>query len=132
MGHFVRFWATLFPCYLASQSLPSWQHLPTAQAGGPKSDKIVWATNMTPFHKVTSVQLGQFCSLNFLHILLDQKTFFSDFLLLRFSQQTYYKSEYNNRERKNRIFHGTTVDLRSKVSDNQQPCIFLHDRKWLL
>ena len=104
--NFVRFWAT---CLGSRKMLPWWQTLAgqvAGKQGGPKSDKIVWPTNMTPFHKVTSVQLGQFSSLNFLHILLDQKTFFPDFLLLWFSQQTYYKSEHNKTERKNRRIYG--------------------------
>ena len=49
--------------------------------------KIVWATKMTTFHKVIGVQMGQFFSLYFLHIKLNQKTFFLDFFSLMISPE---------------------------------------------
>ena len=52
VGHFDRRWATLFPCCLASPTLPSRQQLSTAQAGGPPSVEMPRAA-IGQFYKAT-------------------------------------------------------------------------------
>ena len=76
MGHFDRRRATLFPSYLASPYLPIGQIVSTAQAGGPPSVKMGWATKSIIFEDVRGHKETQFFTCEFYEKFVVQGIFF--------------------------------------------------------
>ena len=81
MGHFDRRRATLFPCYLASLDLPIGQIVSTAQAGGPPSVKMGWATKSIIFEDVRGHKETQFFTCKFYGTIVVQGIFSNPLLL---------------------------------------------------
>ena len=81
MGHFDRRRATHFPCYLASLVLPLGQIVSTAQAGGPPSVKMVWATKRIIFEDIRGHKETQFPKCQFYGKFAVQGIFFRPLLL---------------------------------------------------
>ena len=91
MGHFDRRRATHFPCYLASLVLPIGQIVSTAQAGGPPSVKMGWATKRNIFEDVRGHKETQFVTCQFYGKFVVQGFFFYPFLLTEKAQNLRWK-----------------------------------------
>ena len=77
MGHFDRRRATLFHCYLASLVLPIGQIVSTAQAGGPPSVNMGWATKSIIFEDVRGYKVTPLFTCKFFGQFAVQGIFFS-------------------------------------------------------